>query len=166
MAEHTDPPQPPRPPIASESVPWKTWEEGERFGSRFRHLTSAAVGERYRVGVQIEEIPPGKQSSPAHYHLHEEEHLLVLEGSCTLRLGAQRHALRAGDYACFPAGQRAGHCVVNEGSEPCRLLIIGEQNPDEVAVYTDSGKVLVRALREIYDRRATRAYWDGERTGG
>lgn len=165
-ANPADPSQPPRRPIAAESVPWETWGEGERFGSRFRHLTSAAVGEGYHVGVQIEELPPGKQSAPAHYHLREEEHLLVLEGRCTLRLGDERHALRTGDYACFPAGQRAGHCLVNEGTEPCRLLVIGERNADEVAVYTDSGKVMVRALGEIYDRRATRAYWDGERTGG
>jgi uncharacterized cupin superfamily protein len=124
------------------------------------------VGDAYRVGVQLEELPPGKSSAPAHYHLREEEHLLVLEGSCTLRLGEERLLLRAGDYACFPAGQKAGHCLVNEGSAVCRLLVVGERSPDEVAVYTDSGKVMVRALGEIYDRQATRAYWDGEATGG
>jgi uncharacterized cupin superfamily protein len=160
-----DTPQPPHRPIASDGVPWESWSEGERFGSRYRHLTRSVVGDAYHVGVQIEEIPPGKQSAPAHYHLREEEHLLVLEGSCTLRLGDERHALRAGDYACFPAAQRAGHCIVNEGDTACRLLVIGERSPDDVAVYTDTAKVMVRALREIYDRRATRAYWEGEQTG-
>lgn len=29
---------------------------------------------------------PGKQSNPAHYHMLEEEHLLILEGQVTLRL--------------------------------------------------------------------------------
>jgi len=147
-------------------VPWEVWAEGARFGSRFRHLTSAAVGPAYHVGVQLEELAPGKQTSPAHYHLSEEEHVFVLEGACTLRLGDERHALRAGDYACFPAGQRAGHCIVNEGSAPCRLLVIGERVPHDVCVYTDSHKVKVRALDEIYDRRARREYWDGEATGG
>jgi len=159
------PPAPAFRPIASDDVPWETWAEGERFGSRFRHLTRAAIGEAYHVGVQMEELSPGKQSAPAHYHLREEEHLLVLEGSCTLRLGEERITLRTGDYACFPAGQKAGHCLVNEGDGVCRLVVIGERRPDEVAVYTDTGKVMVRALREIYDRRATRAYWEGERTG-
>jgi uncharacterized cupin superfamily protein len=151
--------------VSAESVPWKEWSEGDRFGSRYRHLTTAAVGAAYHVGVQIEELPPGKQTSPAHYHMLEEEHVLVLDGACTLRLGDERHALRTGDYVCFPAGQRAGHCLVNEGSAVCRLLVIGEQRPDEICVYTDSGKVLVRSLDEIYDRRAVRAYWDGEATG-
>jgi uncharacterized cupin superfamily protein len=154
-------------PISAESVPWEEWSEGTRFGSRFRHLTSAAVGKgaRYHVGVQVEELAPGQQSSPAHYHMLEEEHLLVLAGSCTLRLGNERHQLRAGDYVCFPAGQKAGHCIVNEGSEPCRVLVIGEQSPNEVCVYTDSNKMLVRSLHELYDKGAVRKYWDGEATG-
>ena len=32
------------PPIAVECVEWETFEQG-RFGSRFRHLTRAVVGE-------------------------------------------------------------------------------------------------------------------------
>jgi len=167
MPVPTDPPElgAPRPPISIESVPWETWAEGTRFGSRYRHLTMAAVGKGYHVGLQIEELPPGKQSAPAHYHMQEEEHVLVLEGSCTLRLGEATFPLETGDYACFPAGQRAGHCLVNEGSVACRLLVVGERSPDEVCVYTESGKVLVRSLGEIYDRGAIRRYWAGEATG-
>jgi len=159
-----DAPRPPAPvrPIAAESVPWEEWKEGTRFGSRYRHLTSAACGEGYHVGVQIEELAPGMRTAPAHFHLKEEEHLLVLSGTCTLRLGEERLPLREGDYACFPAGQQVGHCLENEGTEPCRLLVIGERRPDEVCVYPDSNKVMVRGLKEIYDRGALRKYWDGE----
>ena len=66
-----------------------------------------------------------------------------------------------------PAVQRAGHCLINESDKVCRYIIVGERNPNEVVVYTDSNKVLVRSLgrREIYDRAATRGYWDGEETG-
>jgi uncharacterized cupin superfamily protein len=166
MSSPDDPRPSPARPISIERVPWEEWSQGSRFGSRSRHLTSAVRGNDYRVGVQIEELAPGKQSVPSHYHLLEEEHLLVLSGSCTLRLGDERLPLREGDYACFPAGQRVGHCLVNEGTEPCRLLVIGERRPDEVCVYPDSGKVMVRALKEIYDRSALREYWDGERAEG
>jgi uncharacterized cupin superfamily protein len=159
-----EPTPPPARPISTESVPWETWGQGVRFGTRYRHLTSKAVGDAYHVGVQLEELPPGKRSAPAHYHLGEEEHLLVLEGSCTLQLGAERHTLVAGDYVCFPAGQRAGHYLANEGAAPCRVLVIGERRPDDVVVYTDSNKVMVRALRQIFDGAATRSYWDGEPT--
>ena len=157
----------PRPPLAADSVAWTEWNEVPRFALRYRHLTSAAIGENYHVGFAIEELPPGKQTAPAHYHMLEEEHIYVLDGSATLRLGAETHQLQAGDYVCFPASQKAGHCMINNTDKVCRYIIVGERNPNEVVVYTDSNKVLVRSLgrREIYDRAATRDYWDGEETG-
>jgi len=125
------------------------------------------MGEDYRVGVAIEELDPGKQSSPAHYHVFEEEHVFVLEGALTARLGAGSYEMQAGDYVCFPAGQKAGHCLINNSGATCRYVIVGERNPNEVGVYTDSNKVLVRALgrRAIFDLAARRTYWDGEDTG-
>ena len=154
-------------PISSLGAPWTEWSDVPRFGLRWRHLTIAAVGENYHVGVAIEELPPGKQSAPAHYHIFEEEHVYILEGALSVRLGPASFAMQAGDYVCFPAGQNAGHCLVNEGVAPCRYVIVGEHNPNEVAVYSDSNKVLVRALgrRAIYDLGARRGYWDGEDTG-
>ncbi len=51
-------------PISSQDVEWTPWSVGSRFGERYRHLTLAAVGEGYRVGVAIEELEPGRQSTP------------------------------------------------------------------------------------------------------
>lgn len=157
---------PPR-PIATHDVAWTEWAEAPRFALRYRHLSRAALGEDYRVGVAIEELGPGRRSAPMHYHMLEEEHVFILEGALTLRLGAGSHAMTAGDYVCFPAGQKAGHCLVNDSGAPCRYVIIGERNPNEVAVYTDSNKMLARALgrRAIFDLAARRRYWDGEETG-
>ncbi|WP_309083217.1 cupin domain-containing protein [Chelativorans sp.] len=154
-------------PISSQDVPWTEWSQVPRIGVRYRHLSRAAMGEDYRVGVAIEELEPGRQSAPAHYHFLEEEHVFILEGSLTVRLGHETHRMSAGDYICFPAGQRAGHCLVNDSKAPCRYVIVGESNPNEVVVYTDSRKVLVRALgrRAILDLAALRGYWDGEDTG-
>jgi uncharacterized cupin superfamily protein len=150
-----------RGPISVEETPWKVWGESGRFMGRARHLTEQYGP--YHVGISIEELQPGKQSCPAHYHLFEEEHVLMLEGAVTLRLGERRYAMKPGDYVCFPAGQRAGHCLINESDAPCKYLIIGEHNPNEVAVYTDSNKIMVRAFKEIYDKGATKTYWDGEK---
>jgi uncharacterized cupin superfamily protein len=152
-----------RGPISIEESPWREWGRG-RFKGRVRHLTEQFG--KYHVGVLIEELQPGKQSCPAHYHLHEEEHVMVLEGVVTLRLGDRRYPMKPGDYVCFPAGQRAGHCLINESDAPCRYLLIGENDPNEVAVYTDSNKIMVRAFKEIYDKSATKGYWDGEDVGG
>jgi uncharacterized cupin superfamily protein len=154
-------------PFSSRGVAWTESSEAPRFEVRYRHLSRAALGEDYRVGVAIEELAPGKQSSPAHYHIFEEEHVYLLEGTLTVRIGSEAFGMTAGDYVCFPAGQKAGHCLVNSSGATCRYLIIGERNPNEVVVYTDSRKVLVRALgrRAIFDLAATRDYWDGEDTG-
>ena len=157
--------QPNHAPISSEDVPWESWGRGERFGVRYRHLTASRVGRDYRVGVAIEELEPGKQTAPFHYHMLEEEHVLLLEGELTLRLGEERFRMKAGDYVCFPAGRKLGHCLINEGTATCRCVIIGENNPHEVSVYPDSNKVQVRWLDERYDRGAKRDYWDGEDAG-
>ena len=154
-------------PIGSSDIPWTEWSDVPRFAIRYRHLTLAACGENYHVGVAIEELGPGMQAAPAHYHIHEEEHLYLLKGNLTVRIGAETYAMKAGDYACFPAGQKAGHCLINNSTALCRYVILGENNPNEVAVYTDTNKVLVRALgrRALFDLAATRNYWDGENTG-
>ncbi|WP_064742077.1 cupin domain-containing protein [Inquilinus limosus] len=153
-------------PISTPDLPWEEWADIPRFSLRCKHLTRAAMGDDYHVGVVIEELPPGGRSAPAHYHIFEEEHVYILEGTVTLRLGAETHAMKPGDYVCFPAGQKAGHCLVNTGDAPCRYVLVGERNPNEVAVYTDSNKVMVRALgRSILDLAARRGYWDGEDTG-
>jgi uncharacterized cupin superfamily protein len=154
-------------PIAIDTIPWTEWSDVPNFDIRYKHLTLAACGEDYHVGVAIEELAPGKQTAPFHYHIHEEEHLYVLEGTPTVRLGAEKYRLKPGGYACFPASQKAGHCITNESDQLCRYVILGENNPKEVAVYPDSNKVLVRALgrRALFDLAATRNYWDGENTG-
>lgn len=155
------------PPISTDSVPWTEWSDVPRFSLRYKHLSEAVLGADYGIGVAIEELPPRMQAAPAHYHIFEEEHLYLLEGTLTVRLGDVRHTMRPGDYICFPAGQKAGHCLINETGSVCRYVIIGENNPKEVIVYTDSRKVLIRALgrRALFDLSAMRGYWDGEDTG-
>jgi uncharacterized cupin superfamily protein len=154
-------------PISSLDVALEEWSDVPRFSLRYRHLTLAATDEHYHVGLSIEELDPGRQSSPAHYHIHEEEHVYILEGALTVRIGAETYEMKAGDYVCFPAGQKAGHCLINNSGATCRYVIVGERNPNEVAVYTDTNKLLVRALgrRALFDLGARRGYWDGENTG-
>jgi len=154
-------PAAPVPPFSVESIAWEEWNHGEHFGSRVRRLVDSAQGAH--IGVVMEELPAGKQSCPFHYHMMEEEHVLVLEGQMTLRLGEKTHELKAGDYVHFPAAQKLGHCFVNNGAETCRFLCFGERNPNDVVVYPDSGKVLVRQTHEIYRKMATMDYWEGEK---
>jgi len=150
-------------PVPIDDVPWRERSWGERFARRYRVLSDTREGKR-RIGVYHEELPPGRQSVPFHYHLLEEEHIIALEGEATLRLGDERHRIKAGDYVGFPAGRRAGHCLINEGTAPFRFIMIGDRQPNEVCVYPDSKKVMVRALDGAIVRDGARLdYWDGER---
>ena len=147
-------------PFAIDRVPVEEYAKGGRFGVRFQQL--GEFGGAAHVGVCMEVLAPGNQTYPAHYHMLEEEHLLVLEGGATLRLGEKSFELAAGHYVCFPAGQKAGHTLINHTAAPCRYLVIGERNPHDVVVYTDSGRVGVRLTGEGYRKAATMDYWEGE----
>ncbi len=154
----------PRGPIATDAVPWTQWSEGVRFGSRYRTLSDTRGADKRKIGISIEELPPGKQSCPFHYHMVEEEHILALEGEATLRLGDERFTLRAGDYVCFPAGQRAGHCLINETDALFRFVMIGDNDPNETCVYPDSNKINVGNLGRAIMRDGERLdYWDDEK---
>jgi uncharacterized cupin superfamily protein len=149
-------------PFNESEVPWDTLSEGTKFGNRWRALGKFGGGSH--IGVSVEELPPGKQSVPFHYHLLEEEHMYVLSGTATLRLGDKRYTMKAGDYCCFPAGQKAGHCLINESTDVFRFIMIGENNPNEVCVYPDGNRVGVRGLGQGFELTATKEYWAGENT--
>jgi uncharacterized cupin superfamily protein len=147
-------------PFLVDAVPWEEFARGDRFACRTRALGEFGGGTH--IGVNIEELPPGKSDCPAHYHHLEEEHLYLLSGTLTLRLGERTYELTPGSYVCFPAGQKLGHSIVNRGDIVARYLVIGERNPNDVIVYTDSGRVGVRLTGEGYHKSATMDYWEGE----
>jgi uncharacterized cupin superfamily protein len=149
-------------PFSSENVPLEEWSKGSRYGSRFRYLSG--FGGANHVGVALEELAPGKESNLNHYHMLEEEQAFILEGEMTLRLGDKTYRMKAGDHVCFPAGQKVGHSFYNHSAGPCRFIMIGEKNPNEVVVYPETGRVGVRLLGEGYDQAATMEYWQGADT--
>ena len=136
--------------------------EGERFGRDIWQLSSQTRGDR--IGMAVEELLPGKQACPAHYHMDEEEHVLILEGSLTLLLGEARYTMTKDDHVKFPAGQEVPHSLINETDEICRYLVLSDVTPLDVIVYTDSQKIFVRATDEFYDYSKNFAYWDREKT--
>lgn len=69
--------------------------------------------------------------------------------------------MKAGDYVCFPAGQKVGHSLYNHTDAPCRYIIIGERNPNDVIVYPESGRVSVRLTGEGYSGASVMEYWEG-----
>lgn len=150
-------------PVNVNDLEHQEYSEGKRYGGVFRVLSDTRSGNA-KIGITIEDLAPGKQSCPSHYHLREEEHILILEGEATLRLGDETYLLKKDDYVRFPAGQAAGHYMFNDSQAPCRMMVIGDSSPDDVIVYPDSEKVMVRATNEIYDKSQLMDYWDREAT--
>ncbi|MDF1667209.1 MAG: hypothetical protein P1V97_36025, partial [Planctomycetota bacterium] len=52
---------------------------------------------------------------------------------------------------CFPAGTGVAHATLNPFFEPCKMIVVGtpRAHPLEVAVFPDSGKAKVRALKAM-----------------
>jgi uncharacterized cupin superfamily protein len=111
------------------------------------------------------ELPPGNSNCPYHYE-SDEEWLLVLDGTLTVRHPDGEDELAAGDLVCFPAGPEGAHKLTNRGSEVVRMLIVSTANLPAVAVYPDSDKIGVftegRRDNVMVRRSSDVDYWDGE----
>ena len=146
-------------PFAIEEVPWEEFSRGSRFGMRYQHLSLYGGGTQISIANEI--LPPGRQANQLHYHMLEEEHVFVLNGALTLRLGEKSYVLSAGHYVCFPAGQQVGHALFNHTDKPCRYLVIGNPQAHDVAVFPETGRVSVKLMGEGYRKGAAMEYWEG-----
>jgi uncharacterized cupin superfamily protein len=90
-----------------------------------------------QFGVNIVILAPGARSSLRHWHLHEDEFVMVTQGSCTMETDAGPQIMLVGDCAAFPAGDRDGHCFVNHTDTEARFLVVGTKARAEVATYSD-----------------------------
>jgi uncharacterized cupin superfamily protein len=128
----------------------------------------AAFGPRLgaeRLGGSVYELDPGESVCPYHYEGVEEEWLIVLAGSPTLRDPEGEHELVEGDVVCFPVGPDGGHKLTNRGDAAVRILMLSTMPVNElsICVYPDSDKVGVwpwpgKRLR----MGESVGYWEGE----
>lgn len=138
-------------------------EEGER---RFGEELGAKLW-----GGTVYELAPGKKVCPYHWHFGEEEWLLVVSGTPTLRTPSGKRVLEPWDVAVFVRGEAGAHEVRNETGEPVRVVMFSTASDPEVAVFPDSGKVSVNAgwsrkdgpkVQLMNRPEANLDYWDGE----
>jgi uncharacterized cupin superfamily protein len=137
--------------------------DGYRTGAA---SVGAAVGGK-ALAVKVFELPAGQSVCPYHYE-YEEEWLLVLEGSVSVRTPEGEETLRRGEIACFPAGPQGAHKVGNRDEALARVMMFSSARTPSVAVYPDSDKIGVwpgDPSDKVMLRRADGAvdYWDGER---
>ena len=112
-------------------APFDGWMTGRRTQMLGR------AGGLTQFGVNITILDPGARSSLRHWHLNEDEFLMVLQGELTLVTDSGEHLMRPGDCAAFPAGVAEGHTMVNRSDTEGRFLVVGSRAPHEVCTYTD-----------------------------
>jgi uncharacterized cupin superfamily protein len=142
------------------------YDEGDPPGYRngLARVGQSAGGEA--LNVKVYELPPGESLCPFHYE-YEEEWLVVLAGSISLRTPGGEERLEAGDIVCFQPGPDGAHKTTNAGEQPARLLMFSSAREPAVAVYPDSDKIGVwpgNADDNVMLRRSDGAvgYFEGE----
>lgn len=118
--------------------------EQDRPGFRWRRARLGRQAGAERLGVSLFELPPGQASFPLHYHLANEELVVVVEGTPTLRTAETERSLAQGDVVSFPVGKRGSHQIINRGDRPVRFMVVSEMVAPEVLVYPDTGKIGAR----------------------
>ncbi len=161
------------PPILNlDELELEPWRHGERF-----EASLGAIGRRIgarKLGCRLVVLPPGKTAWPFHAHHVNEEMFLILEGKGCLRLGTERHPLRAGDVIAIPPGPDHPHQIINDGDAPLRYLCFSTMEEPEIVEMPDSDKIGIlagsppggdkgrRTLTLYLPRRAAQDYWSGE----
>ena len=107
----------------------------------FRRTSSrvgAALGAK-RTGLSVYELPPGQAVGPYHYEDPEEEWLLVVSGTPTLRHPGGEAELEPWDLVFFPSGPAGAHLVRNNSESTARVAMFSSMTAAVGAVvYPDS----------------------------
>lgn len=125
------------------------------------------------LGASIYALGPGQKSFPYHFHHANEEMLIVLEGTVTVRTPEGEQLAERGDAVIFKRGPDGAHQVINASEEVSRILMVSTMIEPEVAEYPDTGKVGVFAGRapgsagqaslwKYLDVSSELGYYDGE----
>ncbi len=152
-------------PVMSLSVaPTKLGGNGGKF--EFRQCRIGPAVGLEKLGCSLYVVPPGKRAFPYHAHSLMEEMYIVLDGSGTLRQDGQEYPIRPGDVIASPIGK--AHQIVNTSENDLRYLVISNNDPVDVVLYPDSGKIgaiskaFGKTLWHLTRQSAATDYYDGE----
>ena len=112
----------------------------ESYAAMMQGRSSLRLGDAgglTQFGVNLVTLQPGALSSLRHWHLHEDEFVMVTMGHCIMVTDAGETVMQVGDCAAFPAGSPDGHHFHNRSADPAQVLVVGTKAPREVATYSD-----------------------------
>jgi uncharacterized cupin superfamily protein len=121
-----------------------------------------------KLGLSLWELPPNESAYPYHFHLAEEEIVIVLTGRPSLRSVDGWREMAEGEVVCFGVGEEGAHEIANRTEEPIRFLAISNQQPD-IVVRPDSNSLSVferrpegDGLSQHFRREDAIGYFDAE----
>lgn len=145
------------------------FDERDHDGFRARRARLGHELGTERLGVSLWEVPPGEAAYPFHYHLGEEELVVVLAGAPSLRTPEGWRELEEGELVSFPRGERGAHQLVNRTGETVRFLALSTNGEPDLVLYPDSGKLGAAerlpsggGLLSFFRLGDAVDYWDGE----
>jgi uncharacterized cupin superfamily protein len=115
-----------------------------------------------QLGLSVYGVGVGQSICPYHYESGEEEWLIVLDGTATLRTPEGEQELGPWDCAFFPAGEEGAHKVTNNTDRPIRVCIWSNRDPVGTSVYPDSNKVGAWPPGKLFRLGDAVDYFDGE----
>ena len=148
-------------------------EELNREGYIHRGITLGPHAGAERLGASLYEVDAGQSNTPYHWHTANEEMLIVLRGTVTLRTPDGEREVEGGEVVSFRRGEAGAHQLLNRTDEPVRFVVVSEMRAPELPVYPDSAKVGVRevapgsgleGLRLNFRTADAVDYWHGEGT--
>jgi len=136
----------------------------EPYAAMMKGRSSLRLGDAgglTQFGVNLVTLEPGALSSLRHWHLAEDEFVMVTAGECVMVQDDGETVMRPGDCAAFPAGSTDGHHFINRSDRPAQFLVVGTKAPREVATYSD-----VDLRVELEGGKARFTYRDGTEWAG
>jgi uncharacterized cupin superfamily protein len=94
-----------------------------------------------RIGASLFAVPPGEAAYPYHWHLAEEEMVVILEGTPLLRTPDGERRMEQGEVAPFLRGEGGAHQIINDTDSEVRFLAVSTQGEPDIVMYPDSGKL-------------------------
>ena len=103
-----------------------------------------------RLGMSVYDIPADEAIGPYHFEWTDEEWLLVLAGTATVRTADGEAELEPGDLVAFPVGPEGAHQVRNATSETIRVAILSTMNEFGIVEYPEEERVGIWAGPEHF----------------
>ena len=117
---------------------WDVERAPTGYGEKLMHLGRRLGGEL--IGATMFEVEPGWRSL---YHVHHgnEELVLVVDGTPTVRTSGEERELKPGDAVLFKRGLEGAHSISNRSDATVRFVIFSSMVSPDVVELPEAGIV-------------------------